>query len=196
MATQLPHAEYYKQISRNDQKSGFAPIFAAGIPPRAPLHRRSFPRNTYLGGKGLQRTDRPGQIIAKPSPPPRKISLIPVGQFNPGLHRREKTGPSPGVAGGPGLVDDEKDRVSVAIEPRLDEDLDVARRVALAPEFPARARPVADAFGGKRLCERLPVHPRHHQDLAAAPLLGDGGHQPVGVEADLVEYRKIHGEPR
>src|SRR5471030_1525886 len=93
-----------------------------------------------------------------------------------------------GVAGHAGLLDLDQQRVAVAINAEIDQLLDVARRVALAPGTLARARPVADAAGAHRLDDGVPVHPGHHQDLAAAMLLGDGGHESLGVELDLREH--------
>ena len=62
--------------------------------------------------------------------------------------------------------------------------LRLARGLALTPQPAPAAAEVADAAGGERLGHRLAVHPGQHQHLAGVVLLGDSGHQAVGVEAD------------
>src|SRR5262249_25871637 len=60
----------------------------------------------------------------------------------------EEAGAAAGVAGDALLVDAEQQRVAVAIEPQLDQALDLARGLALAPQPAARARPVAGLPAG------------------------------------------------
>ena len=78
-----------------------------------------------------------------------------------------------GVAGDAGLVDQDQQGVAVAIDAQIDQVLDVARRVALAPRRLARARPVADAARAHGLGDGVAIHPGHHQHLAGVVLLGD-----------------------
>src|SRR5690606_15460926 len=81
----------------------------------------------------------------------------------------------------------QEDHVAIAIGPDLGHRLHVAGLLALAPEAPARARPIHRAAGARGLFQRLAVHPRDHQDPRAVRLLGDGGHQAVAIEPDRVE---------
>src|SRR3546814_786550 len=76
-----------------------------------------------------------------------------------------------GVAGALSLLlDDEQQRVAVAVVVGLAHELAVARRVALAPHLLTAARPEHRAALGEALAQRLGVHPRHHQHLARAVL--------------------------
>ena len=95
-----------------------------------------------------------------------------------------------GVAGAVAvLVDLEQQRVAVAVVVRLADGLVVAAGVALAPQLLAAAAPVDHAPLGERALQRLGVHPGHHQHVAGVGVLGDGRHQPVGVERDTPEHR-------
>ena len=93
-----------------------------------------------------------------------------------------------GVAGAAAvLVDLEQQHVAVAVVVRLAHELAVAAGVALAPHLLAAAAPVDHAPFGERALQGLGVHPRHHQHVAGVGVLGDGRHQPVGVELDPLE---------
>src|SRR3546814_15658346 len=83
-----------------------------------------------------------------------------------------------GVAGALSLLlDDEQQRVAVAVVVGLAHELAVARRVALAPHLLTAARPEHRAALGEALAQRLGVHPLHHQHLARAVLLDDRGNE-------------------
>src|SRR5512137_45485 len=72
----------------------------------------------------------------------------------------EEAALAPRVAGNAaGLLDDEQQRVVVAIESDLAHLLHVPRLLALAPETPARTRPIVGLAGLDRARERLAVHP-------------------------------------
>ena len=96
-----------------------------------------------------------------------------------------------GVTGDARLVtelgDLEQQHVVVAIESHRMHLLKVAALFALVPETVARAAPVdrLAALGGGG--QRLAVHPRDHQHVLAAALLGDHRHQAGGVPFDFVE---------
>ena len=101
-----------------------------------------------------------------------------------------------GVAGDAALLlDDDQDRVAVAVEPDLAHALDVPRLLALVPQLPARARPVVHLARGGGALERVAVHPREGEHLAGVRVLGDRRRQPVGVPADGVEPRAHRGFP-
>src|SRR5258708_23432610 len=57
------------------------------------------------------------------------------------------------------LLDDEQDRVAVAVEADLADALHVSRGFALAPELPARTRPVMCFARRERALERFAIHP-------------------------------------
>src|SRR5690242_4598486 len=97
------------------------------------------------------------------------------------------------MARGPGLVDDQEQRVAVAVQPHLVHLLDVAGRVALHPVLPPRPGPVRGAAGGEGAVQRLVVHPRDHQHLAGAALLGDRAHEAVGVALEPRGDGRIEG---
>src|SRR5579859_109930 len=88
------------------------------------------------------------------------------------------------------LVDLQQQRVAVAIDQETLQSLDLARALALAPQAPARARPIADTAGAQGLGHCLGIHPGHHQYLAGIVLLGDGGDQAGPVELDGVQDRR------
>ena len=68
----------------------------------------------------------------------------------------------------------------------------MAGGLALAPQLPARARPVVHLPGSQRLGQALAAHPGEHEHLAAVVLLGDGRHQSVGIEGDRAdELRQV-----
>ena len=111
---------------------------------------------------------------------------------NPVADGAEETGAAAGMAGNPGLRDQQQDRVAVAIEPQFDEALDLPGGFALAPQPVAAPAEIADAAGGERLGDRRPVHPGEHQDVPAFGVLGDGGDQAGGIEA---QRREQIGKP-
>src|SRR5690606_7581358 len=84
-------------------------------------------------------------------------------------------------AGGADLVDLYEDRVAVAVQRDRLDPLLVAGGLALHPVLLAAARPVGAAPGGEGAVQGLVVHPAEHEHLAGVVLLGDGGHEAVGV---------------
>src|ERR1700689_3204954 len=96
--------------------------------------------------------------------------------------RAEKAAARAGVAGGTGLIDQQQQRIAVAIDAQLHQTLHMARAFALAPELLARARPVADAAGLERLLDRFAIHPGQHQHLAAVGLLRPRGDETLAIE--------------
>src|SRR6476660_3773973 len=60
-------------------------------------------------------------------------------------------------------LDDQQDRVAVAVETHLAHALHVARLLALVPQPCPRARPVMHFAGGDGTLERSAVHPRERQ---------------------------------
>src|SRR5205085_3951313 len=77
--------------------------------------------------------------------------------------------------------------VGVAVQAQLAHFLHMAGLFALAPEPPARARPVhrLALLGG--LLERLAIHPRHGEHAAARCVLRHGGDQAIGAPRYFVE---------
>ena len=81
------------------------------------------------------------------------------------------------------LLDLDPDRVLVAVDPHLDDALDVAGALALLPQRLARAAEVPGLAGLDRCAaQRLGVHVRDHQHVAGRGVGGDAGDEPVGVE--------------
>src|SRR5438477_4592429 len=85
------------------------------------------------------------------------------------------------------LVHQEQEDVAVTVVVRLAEPLPVAGGVALGPPLLPRPAPVDHAPRLQRLAKGRLGHPAEHQHPPRLPVLGDGGHQPVGGEADLIE---------
>ena len=79
-------------------------------------------------------------------------------------------------------LDLHQDGVLVAVCAHLDDMLHLAGRVALAPEFAARARPVVCHARLQRELEALRVHVGDHQDVASLDLGGDTDDQAGGIE--------------
>ena len=79
--------------------------------------------------------------------------------------------------------DRQKQGVLVAIGPDFRDFLNLARRVALAPERLARARPIMRHAGLKGEAQGFRVHIREHEDLPVARVLRHAGDQPIGIEA-------------
>src|SRR5579862_7261723 len=91
------------------------------------------------------------------------------------------------VAGGgvTALFDGDHDRVGVAVDAYLVDDLKVSRFLALAPEFISRAREVAGTSGGDGFLERFAIHPGDHQHAAGFVIDGDRrDHAATFVEID------------
>src|SRR5690349_17648047 len=63
-------------------------------------------------------------------------------------------------------LDAQQKRVLVAVDPDLDDALDLPGRLALMPEGLARAGPVPGLAGLDRAGEALLVHVRDHEDVA------------------------------
>ena len=91
------------------------------------------------------------------------------------------------MAGDTLLVDQEQQRVAVAIEPQFLQVLHLAGGLALAPQRLPRARPIAGAPFRERKPHRLAIHPGEHQDFAGIVLLRDRGYEPVRAELDRVQ---------
>src|SRR5690348_12980947 len=85
------------------------------------------------------------------------------------------------------LLDDQQDRVAIAIEADLAHPLHVARLLALAPQLVPRARPVVclARVAGERQC--VTVHPRERQHAMRRGVLSDRGREAVLVPANLLE---------
>src|SRR5438552_11894171 len=66
------------------------------------------------------------------------------------------------------LLDDEQQRVAVAVVVRLPHPLAIAGRVTLGPALLARPAPEDGAAGLERLAQRRVVHPGEHQHRAGA----------------------------
>ena len=107
---------------------------------------------------------------------------------HPAADRTEEADVASREAGDADLVHQHQQGVAVAVDAEIDQSLDVAGGVALAPGRLARARPVADAAGPHGLGHGIAIHPGHHQDFARIVLLGDGGHEAAGIEADLGQH--------
>src|SRR6202521_409623 len=74
------------------------------------------------------------------------------------------------------LLNQQQDRIVVAVDSDFAHDLEVARFLALAPQTLARARVIAGAAGRDGLLERLTVHVRNHQNATARVVLRDHRH--------------------
>src|SRR3546814_17350996 len=78
---------------------------------------------------------------------------------------------------------DEQQRVLIAIDAHFGHIEPVARRLALAPQRPARSRPEMRLTGGARPLDRLGVHMRDHQQRARIRTDDDRGDETRGIEA-------------
>src|SRR5579872_679304 len=99
-------------------------------------------------------------------------------------NRPEEAVPPPGVAGHTFLIDQQQQRVAIAIDTQLLQMLHLARCLSLPPECPAAAAEVAHATRGQCLRHGLAIHPCQHQHLAGVMLLRNGGNQAAAVEPD------------
>src|SRR5882757_3190054 len=86
-----------------------------------------------------------------------------------------------GVTGAADLVHHQQHGVTVAVQACRMDPLGVTGGGAFDPLFAAGPREIGALAGLQRAGQRLVVHPRDHQDVAAAALLHDGGEQAVGV---------------
>src|SRR5690606_1434641 len=116
-----------------------------------------------------------------------RISDLPLSFLrSTGQLTKETAFPS-GMAGHAALLLDGKQYyISVAIQAQRTNPLSIARLFALAPEALARPRPINRLAGVRRFQQGIAVHPGHHQDPAALPVLGDGRHQAIGIEYDFI----------
>jgi len=83
-----------------------------------------------------------------------------------------------GAAVAPDL-DPRQQSVLVAIDAQFDKRLHLSRRVALAPQSPARARPIMHDPARQRLVQRFPIHMGEHQHLARAFVDRHAGDEPI-----------------
>src|SRR5436190_2686200 len=92
------------------------------------------------------------------------------------------------------LFHDQQNGVVVAVEPDLAHPLYVTGALALAPQPPARTRPVVRDAG--RLCrrQRFPVHPRQSQRGAGLRFLRNRRNQSIFIPLYIVE--PAHGVAR
>src|SRR2546421_5423219 len=101
-----------------------------------------------------------------------------------------KAGPLARMASGSRRLDERQQRVPVAVVADRLHRLSVAGRGALVPQLLARAAVEVDLAGLPREPQRLGVHVRERQHLAAAPVLHHAWNQALLVECDL---RIVHG---
>src|SRR4051794_37282953 len=95
-----------------------------------------------------------------------RVGRVPVQVAAGLLQPAEETAPAPGMASDtPHGLDAQQDGVAIAVQAYLAHALHVARRLALAPECLARARPVHRLAQRHGALERLAVHPRDHEHL-------------------------------
>src|SRR5262245_32094644 len=90
-----------------------------------------------------------------------------------------------GVAGRADLLDADPDRVLVAIHAHLDHALGLTRGLTLSPQRPARAAVVPGLPALDRSAQRLVVHMRDHQHLAARSVSCNAGQESRRVEFGL-----------
>src|SRR5262249_30878172 len=91
------------------------------------------------------------------------------------------------------LVNLEKNGVGIAIDENLADVLNMPALLPFAPEPPAAAAEIAGTAGANCLVKSFPVHPREHQHLAGARVLGNRGHQSARLfEIDWY----VHGATR
>ena len=127
-----------------------------------------------------------GQIVSPGHHPPgaegsmkasRARAAVPL---DPAIEARPPAGMTGAAVAGDG--DERQKGVLVAVDPHFDQGLGLARGVALAPQRPARARPVMDDSGGQRRLQSGLVHMRHHQHVAPRRIDRDAGGEAVGAE--------------
>src|SRR3954454_2304317 len=107
------------------------------------------------------------------------------------LQRPVEAGALAGVARRALLVDEEQQRVAVAVQPDVAHPLAVAGGLPLDPVLAAAARPVRRPPGRERAAQRLVVHPGEHQHLAGVVLLDDGGDEAGRVAAQQRRDRGV-----
>ena len=94
------------------------------------------------------------------------------------------------MAGNAGVVallgDSQQHHISIAIDADFVHQLHMAGFFALVPQLVALAAEIHRTAQLHRFLQRLPVHPGKPQHVLAALLLGDDGHQALGVPCDCV----------
>ena len=117
-----------------------------------------------------------------------RLDAQPLAAVRAGLPALVKAAVTARVAGDAGVVtalgDSEQDHVVVAIQADVVHGLHMAGLFTLEPQLAARAAEIHGAAQLSGLLQRLAVHPGEHQHVFAALLLGDGGHQALGVPFD------------
>src|SRR3712207_8864366 len=85
-----------------------------------------------------------------------------------------EAGPLAGVAGRALLVDEEQQRVAVAVQADVADPLAVPGGLPLHPVLAPAARPVGGPAAGQGAAQRLVVHPGDHEHLTGVVLLEIG----------------------
>lgn len=93
------------------------------------------------------------------------------------------------------LIDQSQQAIAVTIHAEIDQFLRVAGTFAFDPETLTRPRPIGHALGVQRLCNRIGIHPRHHQDFTRFGILRNTGNetlfiifQAFGIEHGLAPF--------
>src|SRR4051794_21671946 len=129
---------------------------------------------------GTMTPDPPARSVT-PDPPARSWAATSSrdGMVSPSrtgdLQLAVEAGALAGVAGRPLLVDEDQQRVAVAVQADVADPLAVPGGLALHPVLAPAARPVGGPARGQGAAQRLVVHPGDHEHLTGVVLLDDGG---------------------
>ena len=91
------------------------------------------------------------------------------------------------------MVDEDEERVAVAVGHNGPHLLPVPGRCALYPLLASAAREVGGLTRRERALKGGEVHPGHHEHLAGVPLLGDDRDESVVIEPDALEELSERG---
>src|SRR5262249_26054578 len=142
---------------------------------------------------GPNKRSSPGSRVERNHPSLLSVDLF--GALEPRLgyghgavtNRSEETRFIALVAGRPGLIHLDQERVAVAVKGHIPDHLEVPASFTFDPELLAGTTPEDSLPCFHGLFQRFPVHPAHHEDPPGRVFLDNGWNQSVRIKFKIIE---------